>query len=581
MGRRSRTRDYDEEDDYESEHESYLPPPRDSRSHRYGREPEYARRHSIPPPIEKMERLRVRDHPPPPPRFRDPFDRRFAPNPEDEVKIPHDEPMRDFKEPGGRSRSRRRYGRRPPRETVRDDDWMSGHESEDRLSFESESEGERLRRRSAELRRRHLRSQEDLAPRGGRIQRTTYERDGDRLSIPDHVKRDVRRAHSGPRYPIFSRRRPKSGYHTDYEDDSEEGSDGVRPGGGPRRNRRRFDPEHENQGDLSSAESDESGDFPPMPPMPPPQHLRVPDGYSTRRPPRAPSLEVSFEGPRSQLRGEREARKREEIIIEPRDTSAVPPPPLRVPSPDIHSRQTKESIAIPRSSAETLKHEHEILVTETATTGRDGFKEREILEEMHDKPHPPKLVPLDTDEELAMINAMPGSRHSPKEGSTSQEALPSRHLQRNPKLRKNDEQPSDDDTDLGHGKIGRRYVGVKNRRERLWTEITKDLVVKEAIERAGYEYEETVSSYYIFSYLQYDDVSALVEKSEEIRAARRRQIQEIHSRRRASMPPPRVLRDEAPPLRPASPRRRHRDRRRMKEQEIVEDPRGRRGSERW
>lgn len=51
--------------------------------------------------------------------------------------------------------------------------------------------------------------------------------------------------------------------------------------------------------------------------------------------------------------------------------------------------------------------------------------------------------------------------------------------------------------------IGRRYVGTEDRRERLWTEITKDLVVREAIERAGYEFEETEFFYYIFDYLQY------------------------------------------------------------------------------
>lgn len=42
-----------------------------------------------------------------------------------------------------------------------------------------------------------------------------------------------------------------------------------------------------------------------------------------------------------------------------------------------------------------------------------------------------------------------------------------------------------------------------NQKDRLWTEITKDLVVREAIERAGYEYEETEQFYYIFAYLHY------------------------------------------------------------------------------
>ena len=53
------------------------------------------------------------------------------------------------------------------------------------------------------------------------------------------------------------------------------------------------------------------------------------------------------------------------------------------------------------------------------------------------------------------------------------------------------------------------YLGTKPKhqapaqKDRLWTEITKDLVVREAIERAGYEYEETDQFYYIFAYLHY------------------------------------------------------------------------------
>jgi hypothetical protein len=45
--------------------------------------------------------------------------------------------------------------------------------------------------------------------------------------------------------------------------------------------------------------------------------------------------------------------------------------------------------------------------------------------------------------------------------------------------------------------------GPKNRVGTLWTEITKDLVTKEAIEQLGYDYEETEFFYYIIQYLQY------------------------------------------------------------------------------
>lgn len=53
------------------------------------------------------------------------------------------------------------------------------------------------------------------------------------------------------------------------------------------------------------------------------------------------------------------------------------------------------------------------------------------------------------------------------------------------------------------GEIGRRYAGARDLKDGLWTEITKDLVVKEAIVEAGYEFEETDDFFYIIAYLKY------------------------------------------------------------------------------
>lgn len=53
------------------------------------------------------------------------------------------------------------------------------------------------------------------------------------------------------------------------------------------------------------------------------------------------------------------------------------------------------------------------------------------------------------------------------------------------------------------GQIGGRYGRPRDPTDGLWTEITKDLVVKEAIEEMGYEYEETDDFYYIIEYLRY------------------------------------------------------------------------------
>ena len=62
------------------------------------------------------------------------------------------------------------------------------------------------------------------------------------------------------------------------------------------------------------------------------------------------------------------------------------------------------------------------------------------------------------------------------------------------------------------GEIGARFGRPRDPKEGLWTEITKDLVVEEAIREMGYEYEETDDFYYIMQYLQYVSNSCQVEK---------------------------------------------------------------------
>jgi hypothetical protein len=43
----------------------------------------------------------------------------------------------------------------------------------------------------------------------------------------------------------------------------------------------------------------------------------------------------------------------------------------------------------------------------------------------------------------------------------------------------------------------------RNKYGDMWTEITKDLVVREAIEELGYDYEETEYFFYVMQYLKY------------------------------------------------------------------------------
>ncbi|KAK3676896.1 hypothetical protein LTR78_003100 [Recurvomyces mirabilis] len=64
-------------------------------------------------------------------------------------------------------------------------------------------------------------------------------------------------------------------------------------------------------------------------------------------------------------------------------------------------------------------------------------------------------------------------------------------------------------------------------RDKMWTEITKDLVIKEAVEEMGWEFDETEEFFYVMEYLRYEDVLRLVEVTEDIRRERRDRIREI------------------------------------------------------
>lgn len=66
----------------------------------------------------------------------------------------------------------------------------------------------------------------------------------------------------------------------------------------------------------------------------------------------------------------------------------------------------------------------------------------------------------------------------------------------------------------------------------LWTEVTKDLVTRDAIEEMGYPYEETEFYFYIFEYLEKDQVRELIDLTAEIRHER---VRELEYKRRLQM----------------------------------------------
>lgn len=125
-------------------------------------------------------------------------------------------------------------------------------------------------------------------------------------------------------------------------------------------------------------------------------------------------------------------------------------------------------------------------------------------------------------------------------------------------------------------------------RDGMWTELTKDLVIKEAIEETGYDFEETDEFYYVMEYLRYvsftaavsdtiltnlqEDVLKLVELTEDIRRERRERIRQIQWEREEIERAPKLL--PPPPPIPAPPRSVYDER--IYEREYIYDRDGRR-----
>lgn len=575
MPRRHHVRDYDE-DMYEVErdhyHRKHQHRPRGGR--RYKEEVLYEQpRAPSPPPVDEFDRLRIRDNPGP-----------------ELIREPPRETSREFRKVRDDTSKSRRPRRR---EIIEEEDYVSQDEELTRKMTESDSEGEIPiipSRRSAP----HRGDVRDEFSKH-RTRRSEYERD-----LPpsiDDLKHEYRRTLGDPRYHALPRLRPGSGPVTDLDEDEYEQEDELLF----RKERRRRLPNkldlQQNDQDMSSLESEDSADVSldqvPIHHNLVKRHMHSPEGYHIPRPPRpprAPSPEVSFEKPRKDTsRG----TSHEEVLVEERGGSE-PPTLARGPPAEPSFRQRQEDFSIPRSRPRSIEREKEIFIHEVTPNGGRMLDEREVVEEVYSRPRElerpiRESTPKMAGEDWAIVSAAPKADREAILDDIPQGGKEPLTKDRKPKFTISEERHSESDPDFARGKVGRRYIGMKDQRDGLWTEITKDLVVREAIEKSGYEYEETVSSYYVFSYLQFEDVSALVDLSEEIRRARRRRIQEIH-RERTSLPPPppppvppAAMPGDRPLMldRPASPPFRHREERRIKERELVDDRHGRPRSGRW
>ncbi|PWY96424.1 hypothetical protein BO94DRAFT_580272 [Aspergillus sclerotioniger CBS 115572] len=592
MPRRSRAREYDEEDMYEAERDVY---PRRGRDDRFFEEDiRYKRRGPDAPPTEKLERLHLQAQRGPeilrefqdyPPELAPPSMRR---EPEFLDPLPRERP-RGYERNRDEVISRR--GRPRSRELDMEEEVVFRDET-DRRYTDSESDKDIVvvPKKDRSVYRRKYEIPKEPKPRSRSlleekmVRESDYEQDS--LLLPkDPAKADHRRHRSGPFYETSSRSRHKhrSHRHRSIDEADDELDEEVDKEKLLTREARKRRPARIVEEDIFERRERSSSPEVAIPRVPSPvQVLPVHERHvhESRRkvyPPRAPSPEIVLTEAeiRQRERGRKGRSDNEEILIVKREDEEDFPPSRR-PSADPYRREKPVPIDPPRPRP--LEREKDKLTIIRRDGSRESLVEEEFDEEEvyrsrgHD--FPPRKE-MKATEELKIVTTPPRDKSSTRTEIVTQEIKPSRYTDRESKLVTKDVKESDDIPDRQPGRIGRRYVGIKDRRESLWTEITKDLVVKEALERSGYEYEETGSFYYIFSYLEQEDVDALIELSEDIRRARRRRIQEIH-RERASMPlgPPPLMAtaDKTGPLlldHPAGPPRFVRDERRKKERDVV------------
>ncbi|OJD19329.1 hypothetical protein AJ78_00688 [Emergomyces pasteurianus Ep9510] len=331
----------------------------------------------------------------------------------------------------------------------------------------------------------------------------------------------------------------------------------------------------------SSSESSSHGQINPPPIRAPPihqemitHHRHVDHGYEVVRP-RPPQSEASarrLDDIEIRRRREHDGRSYEDEIIIDRESSHhrgrenFPPahsPPRSRAGPRYGDRDESEIVISHRTSGgrsrDSERHrDRDLVVMRDREGSTRGHREAANIREeadyynrlAHEGGHIGEAYNGAT-KRWSIVDVPPGTKRVELEGvgGSSQEITWQRYngVRRSKFFVDGDEYASDREHTRDRGRIGKRYVGVKDKRDGLWTEITKDLVVKEAIERAGYDYEETQYFYYIFAYLKYDDIANLVALSEDFRQVRRERIREIQRERTRMITPPPLPAPAPPP----------------------------------
>ena len=224
---------------------------------------------------------------------------------------------------------------------------------------------------------------------------------------------------------------------------------------------------------------------PPSPPSPPRERERSAERIAIHR------------------SGERNGREyNEDIVIDRNDTrsrSPLPPPGLRDPYNDYPSRPGQ-----PTAGPLVPHRGYDRSIEEEASYYNDIAKQRGYVGEGYHG----------STRDWALVDVPPGTRRVRMDGAGGGEQEIT--WQRYNGVRRSQFYP-DGPNDEGYGSevgrpmplpaagggLGAAYGRPRDARDGLWTEITKDLVVKEALKEMDYEYEETDDFFYVFKYLSY------------------------------------------------------------------------------
>ncbi|KAL8716388.1 MAG: hypothetical protein Q9220_000295 [cf. Caloplaca sp. 1 TL-2023] len=294
------------------------------------------------------------------------------------------------------------------------------------------------------------------------------------------------------------------------------------------------------------------------PPLPPPEpepirappihqeiithHRHIDHGFETRAPPAAPSLppprprspsppKSTYDEIEIRQRGSRNGRAYDEdLIITERESGARR-------RDDDHTPRRRRSPSYGARSHATHTYRDDLDIAEEADYYNSRAAGRSYLGEGYNG----------ANKDWAIVDVPPGTRRVEMEGigGAKEEITWQRYngVRRSKFVAEEEEYRGGGELmaprEVERMEQGRRYVGEKDKKDKMWTEITKDLVTEDAIKQMGYDFEETEFFYYVMSYLKYEDVLRLVDLSEELKRDRRERIREIEREQR-QQPPPRL-----------------------------------------